>query len=81
MNRGDVDALLAANIKRAGSLRAYARQLDVSAAYLSDVMRHNREPGPRLLHALGFTKVVTRLVQYLPAASSSPPIEAPTDRG
>ena len=38
------------------SLRAYARSLNCSAAYLSDVYADKREPGPKLLEALGIAK-------------------------
>jgi hypothetical protein len=46
------------------SLRKVALTLDVSAAYLSDVMRGNRPPGPKVLKALGLRRVVTKQVQY-----------------
>jgi transcriptional regulator with XRE-family HTH domain len=41
------------------SLRAVARELDVSAGYLSHLMKGEREPGPKILDALGIEKVVT----------------------
>ncbi len=43
------------------SLRAYAREIGVSAPYLSDVLRGNRNPGPKILKFFGLqqTKKVT----------------------
>lgn len=51
-------------IKKAGSLRSYARMIDVSPAYLSDVRHYRRGPGESVLTPLGFTKVITRVVTY-----------------
>jgi len=36
-----------------GSLRAKAKALGVSAPYLSDLLKGHRQPGPKLLAALG----------------------------
>jgi hypothetical protein len=45
------------------SLREFARSLNVSAAYLSDIYLGNRLPGPAVANPLGYncakTKVVT----------------------
>lgn len=41
------------------TLRAVAKDLGVSPAYLSDAIRGNREPGPKILDAIGLEKVVT----------------------
>lgn len=35
------------------SLRQVARDLSISAPYLSDIMRERRLPGPKVLKALG----------------------------
>jgi transcriptional regulator with XRE-family HTH domain len=43
--------------KQSGS--AVAKELGVSPAYLSDVMRGKREPGPKILEPLGLVRVVT----------------------
>ena len=40
------------------TLRAVAGELGISPAYLSDAMRGNREPGPKILDALGLERVV-----------------------
>ena len=36
-----------------------ARELGIKPAYLSDILAFRREPGPRVLKALGLTKIVT----------------------
>lgn len=46
------------------SLRKVALEIGCSAAYLSDVMRGNRQPGPVVLKHLGLRKVVTKQIQY-----------------
>lgn len=38
------------------SLRSYALELGISAAYLSDVLNDKREPGPKILDALGLER-------------------------
>ena len=52
--------------KRQGdrSLREYAKTIDMSVAYLSDVLRGNREPGPRILKMLKLRKRKTTEVTY-----------------
>jgi len=49
------------------SLRQFARELGISAAYLSDVYLGRREPGPKVLQSLGLSKRVGRKVDYLKA--------------
>ena len=51
--------------KRKLSLRAYARELSVSPAYLSDVYRGRRDPGPTLLQHLGLERKVVTQVTYV----------------
>lgn len=36
-----------------------AEDIGVSASYLSEVIRGSRDPGPKILDALGLEKVVT----------------------
>jgi hypothetical protein len=48
-----------------GSIRAMGRGWKCSPAYLSDVMRGTRHPGPALLRKLGVKRVVT--VDYVVA--------------
>lgn len=60
------DEVIAALRKRQGSLtlRQFALKLDLSAAYLSDVYRKNREPGKKILKHLGLSKESTRSTIY-----------------
>jgi len=37
----------------------YARELDVSRAYLSDIYRNRRDPGPTILKRFGLRRVST----------------------
>jgi len=52
--------------KRQGrkSLRAFGEEIGVTAAYLSDVFRGNREPGPTLLDLLGIKRTKTTETTY-----------------
>lgn len=58
MNRMAVVAALAAYVKKAGSQHLAAEQLGISDAYLCDIKKGRREPGPKLLNALGLRRVV-----------------------
>ena len=53
--------------KRQGgtSLRSYALKTGFSVAYLSDVLRNNRDPGPRLLVLLGLRKRKTVIYEKI----------------
>jgi hypothetical protein len=46
-------------IESAGSQYRVADSLEVSNSHLTDVLQGRRDPGPKLLRALGLTKVVT----------------------
>ena len=54
---------LAAVIRQAGSQRAAARSLGVSAAYLNDVLRGRRAVSARLARALGLERVTVYRVK------------------
>ncbi len=58
MNKGDFTATLARYIQKAGSQTVAAKRLGVSGAYLSDVKNGRREPGEKLLTALGLRRVI-----------------------
>lgn len=57
MTADEVRALLttAAN----GNVSAWAKQNNISGAYVSDVLAGRREPGEKILQALGLIRVVT----------------------
>lgn len=61
----EVRAALSSAIQRAGSLREWARRNDLSAAYVSDVMRHNRSIGEKIARALGYQVRVERTTRYI----------------
>ena len=52
--------------KRQGkkSLRRFGDEIGVTAAYLSDVFRGNREPGPTILTLLGVVRTKTTETTY-----------------
>lgn len=55
--------------KRQGkkSLRSFATELGISAAYLSDLYKGRRSPGPAVLAHFGLCKQVTISTQYAQA--------------
>ncbi len=57
LSKNEVLALLRARAEKAGSQRALAERLGVTPAYLSDVLQGRREPGPKILAALGLRRV------------------------
>ena len=63
LTRTQVVGLLAEKNGRK-SLRLFAEEIGVSAAYLSDVFRGNREPGPTILELLGVERTKTTEITY-----------------
>ena len=59
MTRDELVKLLQRKVQRAGTQAALAEELGVTAVYLGDVLLGKREPGPKLLNALGFRRVIT----------------------
>src|SRR5262249_37260781 len=57
LNLTDVINLLAAACEECGSQKAFADTHNISAQYVSDVMKRKREPGDAILRALGLRKV------------------------
>lgn len=43
-------------IKAAGGQSEWARKIGVSVAYVSDFLNARRDPGPKILEALGYKK-------------------------
>jgi hypothetical protein len=54
----DVMERLRAAITAAGSQRAFADQHKISLQYVNDVLRGRRDPGQKILDALGIDRVV-----------------------
>ena len=63
LDRNDVVRLIEKE-RNGQSLRAFGESVSLSAAYLSDVLRGNREPGPRLLKILKLRKIKTTTTIY-----------------
>lgn len=57
VSKAVVIAALAQSIAAGGSQLRWCKLNDVSPAYLSDVMNGRREPGPKILDALGLEPV------------------------
>ena len=58
MTRETFQKHLRRSLKQHANQKEAARAWGVSPQYLSDVLRGHREPGPRLLEALGLRRVV-----------------------
>ena len=59
MTADEVRALLREACRKAGSQSAWAEEHDMSTTLVSDVIRGRREPGDKVLAALGLERVVT----------------------
>lgn len=57
MNEKQVVERVRKEVKRAGSIRALAREWNVTSAYLSFILSGRRSPGPKVLHMLGLKRV------------------------
>ena len=62
----DVFVQMRAACKAAGGQAAWSERHGISPAYVSDVLNSRREPGPKILAALGLRKVV----RYVPAKAA-----------
>ena len=58
MGSDQVRALLRRECEAAGGQAAWATSHGISAGYVSDVLSERREPGGRILAALGLVRVV-----------------------
>lgn len=54
----DVVVALQSAIRAAGSQKAFAQQHAISEQYVADVLHKRREPGQKILDALGYEKMV-----------------------
>lgn len=63
MNTIEFTQYLKSQIHKAGSQKEFARLTGISESYLSDVLRSRRDPGEKLLKAVGVKRVVT---YYIP---------------
>lgn len=65
----DIHVMVRLAANDAGGIRALARRWDLSAAYISDVIRGKRAPGQSILDHLG----VIRVVRYEKGPKDLPP--------
>lgn len=63
LTEDDVRAIVEPLIVKAGSMRALAKEWNMSPAYLGDFLNGRRGPGPQILKPLGLVQVVT--VRYV----------------
>lgn len=54
----DVRELLRTACQKAGGQKHWAKEADLSAQFVGDVLKGKRAPGPRMLSALGLTATV-----------------------
>jgi hypothetical protein len=64
MTKTQARALLRKACEEAGSLRAWAREHQLSAAFVSDVLLGRRNVGPAICAALGLTRIVTTKIAF-----------------
>lgn len=64
MTKSDLLIQLASR-QRCRPLREFAAEIGCTAAYLSDIYNHKRDPGPKILEYLNLTKLVVTKVEYL----------------
>lgn len=58
ITRDQLIDLIRAAVKASGSQRALARKWKVTPAYITDLLHGLRDPGPKILDALGYERVV-----------------------
>jgi hypothetical protein len=61
MTEDQVRALLRAECDKAGSIRAWARKHDLSAMYVSKVLRGQQAPGPSICRPLGLIREIREI--------------------
>lgn len=60
MTKEQVIKLLRSACDRAGTQAAWARAHGIAPAYVNDVLNERREPGDKILAALGIERIYTR---------------------
>lgn len=64
VDESEVRKMIRKEVKEFGSQRAFAAHLGVSAAFVNDIVRGNREPSGKVLQHLGLSKDVRRVVIF-----------------
>lgn len=65
MNEYQMREVIRQEMNAVGSLREAAKKWKLSPAYLSDCLNGRRNPGPAILRALGYVRVVKVTYQKL----------------
>lgn len=68
INLDSLLSLLSAEVAGAGGQARFAKSAGCSQAYVADILAGKRSPGPKILKALGFKKVI----RYAHAGKESP---------
>ena len=58
ISRDAMIALIRSACQQAGSQRKLAQAWDVSPSYITDLLAGMRDPGPKILDALGYERIV-----------------------
>lgn len=58
MSLDAVIAIVRQKIEEVGTQKAFAEKIGISLSYLNDVLRKRREPGEKILSALGLKKEI-----------------------
>lgn len=66
LDEADVIEMVRKSARRAGSMRAMAREWDVTVSYISDLLNGRRAPGPKILDPLGIDRVKIITYQFRP---------------
>lgn len=61
MTLEQVKQILAARVRAAGTAKNWADANDIAPSYVSDVLRGRKEPGERILTALGIERTYVRI--------------------
>lgn len=69
IDEAEVRKMIRHACKEAGSQTALAQSLGVSKAFISDIVRGNREPSGKVLEHLGLTKESRRVTVYYATTS------------
>lgn len=59
MNTDEFIKVIWQMVKAEGSQKEFAKRFGISTAYLNDILHKRREPGDKLLNAIGVRKEVT----------------------
>lgn len=70
INLDSLLSLLSAEVSSVGGQKQFANSAGVSQAYVADILAGKRSPGPKILRALGFEKVILYRYAHADKAAS-----------